>query len=81
MNLVIGLSDILENLQVVKNCVIVVLQVVLDTLSNRLIQTVVIVKMLFKDNLALHCYLVRCHVFGCSHALEAASDHERHLMV
>ena len=54
MDFVICLSYVLEYFQVVKYCVIVVLQIMFDSLSDRKIQTLVIRKSLAENCMALH---------------------------
>ena len=73
MDFVICLAYVCEYLQIIENRVIVVLQVMLITLSNRLIKALIVVKLLTEDNPALHCLLVLFMVSFGSLAFETAA--------
>lgn len=73
VNFVVCLPDVLEYLEVVKDCVVVILQIVFDALSDREIQTFVICQSLAEHGPAGHRDLVLLHVLLGALALKAAT--------
>ena len=79
VHLVVSLTDVLEYLEVIKDSVVVVLQIVLDSLPDRLVQAIIIVEPSIEGDAALHRHLVSLDADLGSRSLEAASELDKWL--
>ena len=79
VHLVVGLADVLKYLEVIKDSVVVVLQIVLDSLPDRLVQAVIIVEPSIEGDSTLHRHLVSLGADLGSRSLKAAPELDKGL--
>ena len=73
MHFIICLTDVLEYFQVVKNGIIIVFQIMLDSLSDRKVQTFIIRKTFVENGMTFHSDFMLFHVLFGSLTFETAT--------
>ena len=81
VHLVVGLTDVLKYLEVIKDGIVVVLQIVLNSLPDRLVQAVIIVEPSIEGDSTLHRHLVSLDADLGSRSLKAAPELDKWLSV